>query len=198
MAVKRRMGAESSEIRAQLVEAAAQLLREEGGAAITARRISEKVGLKRHIVHYYFGTIEELIVAVLQRDEARALEGYETALQSSEPLRVIRKLGVDASVRVYEIAALAYRHEAIRAQFVKSMETFRRIQTEALTRYLALRGLQSNVPPVVVTTLMQVISQIMAAEASLGATEGHDEINAYIDRWLESFERCGLSPAVHD
>lgn len=195
--VRRRMGVESSEVRASLIEAASQILREEGGAAVTARRIAEKVGLKRQIVHYYFGTIEDLIIAILQREEAITKRAYEKALQCDEPLRVIRKIGIDASVRVHEFAALAFRHDAIRVEYIKSIQAFRRLYVEALTRHLEQRGLQSNVPLVVVTTVIQAVSQALASESMLGATEGHDEINAFIEDWLVAFAERGVSPSVH-
>ncbi len=196
MAVRRRMGVESSEVRASLIEAASQILRQEGGAAVTARRIAEKVGLKRQIVHYYFGTIEDLIIAMLRRDEAIAKSMYEESLQCEEPLRIIRKIGIDASVRVHEFAALAFRHDAIRVEFIKSVQGFRRLHVEALTRHLELRGLKSNIPLVVVTTVIQAVAQALASESMLGATEGHDEINAFIEEWLVAFAERGVSPSV--
>lgn len=195
---QRRMGTESSEVRARLIEAAAQILRDEGGAAITARRIADKVGLKRQIVHYYFGTIEELLVAMLQREEAIARQIYEEALRCDEPLRVIKKVGIDASVKAYEFIALAFRYDAVRAEYVRSVETFRRLNVAALTRHLELRGLQSNIPAAVVTMLMQAISHALTAEALLGVTEGHDEINAFIESWLVAFSARGISPTVPD
>ncbi len=193
---RRRMGAENSEVRAQLIEAAAVILREEGAAAVTARHIAEKVGLKRQIVHYYFGTIEELILAMLKRDEEGARVVYEAAMRSDEPLRAIRKIGIDASVRAYEYAVMAFRSEAIRAEYTRSLQAFRRRHTEVLVRHLEQRGLTSNLPPVVVTTVVQAVSHAIATEAALGASEGHDEINAFIEAWLTAFAERGLSPEM--
>ena len=62
LVTSRRKGAESSKTRAQLLLAAAQILCDAGARAVTARRLAEQVGLGRHIVHYYFGTIDELFV----------------------------------------------------------------------------------------------------------------------------------------
>ena len=194
----RRLGAESSEVRARLIETAAQILRSEGAAAITARRIADAVGLKRQIVHYYFGTIEELIVAMLLRDEESTRQHYEQALQGEEPLQMIRGVGIDASVRVHEFAALAFRHESIRVEYARSIEEFRRMFVDALTRHLASRGLTSNVPVVVVATMVQMMAQAVASESMLGVSEGHAEINAYLDRWLDAFSRSGTSPAIPD
>lgn len=55
---KRRMAADRSKTRAQLIEAAGRLLSKEGYAAVTARRLAEEMGIKRQTVHYYFSTID--------------------------------------------------------------------------------------------------------------------------------------------
>ena len=63
MAESRRPAEES---RAMLIEAAVEIIRTEGYGALSARRLAEKVGLKRQIVHYYFRTIEELLLSVVR------------------------------------------------------------------------------------------------------------------------------------
>ena len=69
-----RKGVESSETRAKLLQSAVLIMREEGASAVTARRLAEQFGLGRHIVHYYFGTIDELFIAIMRDEGARA--GY--------------------------------------------------------------------------------------------------------------------------
>lgn len=194
MASSRRLGSKSSEIRAQLIDAADQILQKQGSAALTARRIADQLGLSREIVHYYFGTIEDLIVALLQRDAEQSRRRYLEALEGSDPLSVIRNLGVNASVKFLEITVLSFRYEAVRAEVAKNMEEVRRLQTLALTRHLEQRGIVPNMPPVVTHTLIQVVAQIMAAEKALGVSEGHAEINEFLDHWLLEFSAHGVSP----
>jgi AcrR family transcriptional regulator len=75
----RRKGAENSKIRAQLIQGAVQILRDEGASAVTAGRLAERVGLRRHIVHCYFGTLDELFVAVMRDEGARSEETLREA-----------------------------------------------------------------------------------------------------------------------
>ena len=56
-----------SKTRAQLVDAAEQLLFEEGYAAVTSRRVGAKAGLKPQLVHYYFRTMDDLFVEIFRR-----------------------------------------------------------------------------------------------------------------------------------
>jgi len=49
------------------VEAAEQLLREQGYVAISARQVADKAGLKPQLLYYYFRTMDELVLAVSGR-----------------------------------------------------------------------------------------------------------------------------------
>ena len=42
------------------MDAAEQLLLEEGYAAVTSRRVGARAGLKPQLVHYYFRTMDDL------------------------------------------------------------------------------------------------------------------------------------------
>src|SRR5580693_6739527 len=53
--------------REAILAAAETIMTEEGYAAVTSRRVAEKAGLKSQLVHYYFGTMDELFVAVYER-----------------------------------------------------------------------------------------------------------------------------------
>src|ERR687892_985412 len=50
-----------------LLDAAERLLVEVGHAGITTRRVAEEAGVNHGLVHYYFGSIENLLVRVLER-----------------------------------------------------------------------------------------------------------------------------------
>ena len=73
----RRIGAEDSKTRAQLLDAAERLLLEEGYAAVTSRRVAAKAGLKPQLVHYYFRTMDDLFVAVFRRRADENLARFE-------------------------------------------------------------------------------------------------------------------------
>ena len=74
MTSARRIGAPDAKNRGLLLDAAEQLMIEEGYAAVTSRRLASKAGLKPQLVHYYFRTMEELFLEVFRR---RAEEGLQ-------------------------------------------------------------------------------------------------------------------------
>ena len=86
MTSARRIGAPEAKNRVVLLDAAEQLLLEEGYASVTSRRVAEKAGLKPQLVHYYFRTMEDLFLAVFHRRAEEGLAVLTTALQSPQPL----------------------------------------------------------------------------------------------------------------
>ena len=57
-----------------LLDAAERLLVEVGAAGITTRRVAEEAGANHGLVHYYFGSVEQLLVRVLERFTERLIE----------------------------------------------------------------------------------------------------------------------------
>jgi AcrR family transcriptional regulator len=195
----RRLGVENSETRAMLVKAAARLVRDEGCSAVTARRLAEEVGLKRQIVHYYFGTIEDLLIAVIRSGVARIHERLQRALDSAEPdepLRVIWEMGSTVTATIFEFSALAIRREPIRVEIKHYMEQYREIQSRALQRHLQLRGIEPAVSPVVIAIVIDSIAHTLAVERAIGVTEGHAKVRAIVEEWLQAFSKVGDTSMV--
>src|SRR5215211_8298638 len=57
-----------------LLDAAERLLVEVGYAGITTRGLAEEAGLNHGLVHYYFGSIENVLVRTLERFTERLIE----------------------------------------------------------------------------------------------------------------------------
>ena len=82
MTSARRIGAPDAKNRGLLLDAAEQLMIDEGYAAVTSRRLAHKAGLKPQLVHYYFRTMEELFLEVFRRRAEEALEAHAKLLHS--------------------------------------------------------------------------------------------------------------------
>src|SRR5215471_17047743 len=57
----------------RLLDAAERLLIDVGHEGVTTRHVSRAAGLNHGLVHYYFGSMEELFLAVLERFTARLI-----------------------------------------------------------------------------------------------------------------------------
>jgi AcrR family transcriptional regulator len=188
-----RKGAQDSEVRAQLIDAARELIQEEGIAAVTARRLADRIGLKRQIVHYYFGTLDELFIAVLEEQGDAARQRFRRALQQKTPLRVTWEEAHDASATLFEFIALAMHRESIREVLKRYMDEFREMQANALAAFFTERDI--DFPPLVCTLLLASVSQTLALERALGVTLGHADTNRLISSLLDDLE-VGKTPSL--
>src|SRR3954466_8422180 len=65
-----------------LLDAAERLLVDVGYAGITTRRLAEEAGVNHGLVHYYFGSNENLLVHMLERFTRRLIERQEQLYES--------------------------------------------------------------------------------------------------------------------
>jgi TetR/AcrR family transcriptional regulator len=188
MAQPRRLGAEGSQVRARFVDAVEAILREEGYQAVSARQVAGKAGLKTQLLYYYFRTMDDLLLAVVQRVNERRLERFEEALASPEPLRALWELNSDPSAATLaaEITSIANHREAIRAEVVEFATRFRRLQSEAVERLIPPTQDYESAGIVMIAS---ALARTIVTESVLDLTEGHADALAIIERMLARFEK---------
>jgi len=188
MAQPRRLGAEGSQVRARFVDAVEAILREDGYQAVSARQVAGKAGLKTQLLYYYFRTMDDLLLAVVQRVNERRLERFEDALASPEPLRALWELNSDPSAATLaaEITSIANHRDAIRAEVVEFATRFRRLQSEAVERLIPSTEDYESAGIVMIAS---ALARTIVTESVLGLTEGHAEALAIIERMLARFEK---------
>ena len=142
MTSARRIGAPEAKNRVVLLDAAEQLLLEEGYASVTSRRVAEKAGLKPQLVHYYFRTMEDLFLAVFRRMAEAGLSVLSTALAAPQPLWSLWRFSTqpEATRLTMEFMGLANHRKALRAEIVYYAERFREEQNKAIAAALARYG----------------------------------------------------------
>lgn len=190
---RKRRYVERPDIREALLDAAEALIREEGYAAATARKIASRVGLKHQVIFYYFGTQDELLVEVFRRFDKSNNERLENALQSETPLSGLWQVLRDpAATRLtLEFMALANHNELIRAEIARSAEAARLRQTEAIAQHLEQRGIQPQMSPQLVSLLTNAMARLLVQESSLGIHMGHAEAKTLSDASFAAFEALG-------
>lgn len=190
---ERKLGAETSATRAALVEAAHRLLLKEGYGAVTSRRIASEAGLKPQLVHYYFRSMDDLLLEVLRRGADEGERELAAALESDDPLRALWDFLSDPRPVTFttEFTAIASRNAVIRDELARYAEKFREMQTEALKRHLKQRGIVPHISPVLATVLLVSLSVILVRERELGMTMGHKEAEALVEECFRRFEAGG-------
>jgi AcrR family transcriptional regulator len=179
----RRASTADSTSRARLLDAAEQLLLEEGYSAVTSRRVGAAAGLKPQLVHYYFRSMDELFVEVFRRRADEDLALFEEAVARDGSLESLWRLNADLRSTSFsiEFVALANHRKAIRAEIARYSERFRAAQLEAFSSALAARGISAEqLPPIVALVIMTGVTQVLALEEALGFTAGHDATVSFI------------------
>ena len=64
---KQPISEQRQQVTARLMDAAEQLLYDVGYAGVTTRAVAEEAGVKHGLVHYYFGSMDELLTQTLER-----------------------------------------------------------------------------------------------------------------------------------
>jgi AcrR family transcriptional regulator len=191
MASDRRIGGPDAKNRGVLLDAAEQLMLEDGYAAVTSRRVAERAGLKPQLVHYYFRTMDEMFIEVFRRRAKQGLEALAEALQSDQPLWALWEFGTDPQTTqlTMEFMGLANHRKALRTEIAFYAERFREQQVEAMTSALRRYGYEvADVPPVVWALFATSVSQVLVLERALGMSNGHAEMLAFCEEWLRRFE----------
>lgn len=182
---------ENARSRSLLVDAADHILTEEGAHAVSARRVADRAGLKPQLVHYYFKTMDDLLIAVFRRAQEEYLQRHEHALEGRQPLDALWKLNNESqgTRRMMEFISLAGRREAVREVILESAARFRQLQIDAISRVLDERGVdRTEFPPAGVALLMATVSRGLLLEQTLGLSLGHAELRAFVTRILKTVD----------
>ncbi|CAN7149831.1 TetR/AcrR family transcriptional regulator [Phenylobacterium sp. LjRoot219] len=197
MSSNRRIGLEQSKTRALLLDATETVMREEGYAAVSSRRVASRAGLKPQLVHYYFRTMDDLFLALFQRRTDEGLARHAQALESDQPLRAMWEISRDpeGTAVIMEFSALANHRKVIAAEIQRYGEKLREMQTTAFTRHLAARGVDLELyPPAIVSVLLTSLSLFLRMEDGVGISAGHAETEALVERWLSQIDGAPRPP----
>jgi AcrR family transcriptional regulator len=173
-----------------LLDAAERLLVEVGHSGITTRRVAEEAGVNHGLVHYYFGSVENLLVRALERYTERLIERqrelYESDLPFIEKWRTATRYLFEEDVgyeKVWlELQALAWNNEALRERLARVNGEWRAVLTEAFAE--PRRELGIPMPLDALVSLVVTINLGVIVERLGGIDEGHDALFTWIDAWL--------------
>jgi AcrR family transcriptional regulator len=173
-----------------LLDATERLMRVEGYAAVSTRRVAKEVGLTPGLVHYYFPVTDDLLIAVYRRAAERTMEGFAKAISSADPVQALWRLHTDraCTALAMEFMALANHRKAIRTEIVRSTESYRAMQAAALAQ-LQKDARLSTVPAFGMSVLMAGVSSVLVMEGALGISSGHAEAKEFVEGWLSGLEQ---------
>ncbi len=192
MAKPRRMGTETSETRARILDVTEQIILADGYASVSSRRVATDAGVTPALVHYYFATLDDLFRAVLRRRVDEQLERQQRLLTSTDrPLHALWKLNneVARTGLVLEFMSLANHRKEIGAELKAIASQFRQAQLDLLRDHIERCGLAAGgVSPLATVVLLNHIAQGAILEHTIGMDLGTDEMRALVEQLLERYE----------
>ncbi len=177
-----------------LLDAAERLLVEVGHAGITTRRLAEEAGVNHGLVHYYFGSIENLLVRVLERFTAdltaRQRAMYAADVPFIEKWRQAMRYLVAEDVEYekiwLELQALAWNRPELRERVAHVNDEWRSVLLEAFEQPHREYGIPMPLDALV--SLVITFNEGVILERLSGITTGHAELLDWIEAWLERKE----------
>jgi TetR/AcrR family transcriptional regulator len=161
------------------LDAAEKLLIEVGYAGITTRLLASTASANQGLIHYYFGSLEEVFLQVLDRFTdrliARQREMYEADVPFLEKWRTAWR---------FQEEDLAAGYPKMQARVVAVTAAWRGVLHQAIGRAMEEYGIDE--PPLEVLTPLTVTFCLgYMFERVSGIRDGHDAVLGWIDGWIE-------------
>jgi AcrR family transcriptional regulator len=178
------------------LDAAERLLVEVGYAGITTRRLADEAGANKGLVHYYFGSMENLLVRVLERFTERLIVRQRAMYAADLPFLVkwrqaMRYLDEDFASGYqkvwFELQALAWNRPELRDRVAHVDAEWRAVLGEAFEQ--ARREHAIDMAGDALVALVVTFNEGLILERLSGIETGHRALIDWIDAWLESTAR---------
>ena len=173
-----------------LLDAAERLLGEVDASGITTRRVADEAGANHGLVHYYFGSVEQLLVRVLERFTERLIERQRQLYATDAPFlekwrTAMAYLDEDLPYQKiwFELQALAWNRPELQERLAWVHAEWRAVLVEAFTP--VREELELELPPEALVTLVYTFNEGLMLERLSGIETGHRELLDWIDGWLE-------------
>ena len=172
------------------LDAAERLLVQTGSAGLTTRAVASEAGANHGLVHYYFGSNENLLVRALERFTerliARQRELYAADLPFAEKWRTAMRylMSQDVSYQKIwlELQALAWNNADISERLARVNAEWRAVLTAAFDE--PRRQLGIELPLEALVSLVMTFNLGIIVERLGGIDTGHRELLDWIDRWI--------------
>jgi AcrR family transcriptional regulator len=183
------------------LDAAERLLIELGYSGITTRRVAEEAGANHGLVHYYFGSMENLFVRVLERFTERLI-ARQRAMYGRTDISGVEKwrtamgfLESDLAAgypKIWlELQALGWNRPDIAERVAQVNREWRAVLTEAFDQMLDEFDVdRDRFPLAAVVSLVMTFNEGIMVERLSGISDGHRELLEMVERWLEPLEEA--------
>lgn len=172
-------------------------MEEAGYAAVTSRRIAAKAGLKPQLVHYYFASMDDLLLELYRGLAKEMIELQAEAIRSERPLRQLWGVAADRRRRILleQFLIMSAYNPALRDE----MAHFGRIYRDEQIRFMAALARENGpdrIPwtPEFLAILFNALARAIAIEPSYGLELGNRQARQVIDYYVDLFDKAVPDP----
>ncbi len=185
--------------RDRIVDAAREILVENGHGGTSTRAVAERAGVRLSLVHYHFGGKQGLLVEVLQRENDHLLERQRELYASPGPLAEKWRIACDlldedvrsGYVRVlWELWAAGLADAELAAGWRSAMAGWRELITSVFTEWGDELDLELPVRPRALATLVANLFQGIEIELLAGVSEAEAPHREVLDAFGAMIERA--------
>jgi AcrR family transcriptional regulator len=194
-----RKAEDKNKTREAILDATETIMRNDGYAAVSSRRVAAEAGLKSQLVHYHFGTMDELFLALFQRADAQNFDRHMQAMAAPKPLRELWKLNTDRKGMglIFEFMALANHRDALRKEIARANVRTRSLQNSMLKRAFEESDVSlEKFPPNVLSLLMAGAALELVSEASIGVQDAHSDTLKFVENLLQNVEPMAATATI--
>jgi AcrR family transcriptional regulator len=186
--------AERHQTEEAFLDAAERLLVSVGHAGISTRVLAQEASANHGLVHYYFGSMENLLARVLERFTERLIarqramyaapdvpfaEKWRTAMRYLDADREYQKVW-------FELQALAWNRPVLRERVAQVDAEWRAVLRDALAEPRERYGIE--MPLEALVALVITFNEGMIFERLSGIETGQADLLEWIDGWIERKE----------
>lgn len=165
-----------------------------GYATITTRRLAEQAGVNHGLVHYYFGSMQEVFLQTLERFTDRLIDRQEALYAAPVPFvekwrTAMRYLTEDTSYQKVwlELQAMAWNDPDLRVRVAAVLARWVEVLRPAFAAGVDELGLATNSRQLeALVALVATFNQGIMLEQLLGADSGHQALLEEVDSWLDA------------
>jgi AcrR family transcriptional regulator len=185
----------------RIIDATLDLLVERGYAATSTRAVAERADTQLSLVHYHFGGKQQLLAAVLERQNEELLERQRRLYAGPEPLSEKWRTAcgyLEDDVRsgyvrvLWELWSAGLADPELAGLWREAMGGWRNLLDSVFSEWADELGLELPLPPRILATLTANIFEGIEIELLAGVTEReapHSEALEHLGALIEEAER---------
>lgn len=173
-------GPDSSEYKERLLDAAVEIIAADGIEGLTATKLANRIGLRRTVVHYHFGTMDDLLAAIVRRSFAKIRKDIQSHFNSSTLGEDIWKQYTIAMPTAEAFRARSLASEVVGEAYREVVGDLNTLLSDMLQEAYRARCLTPEVPTNVMALILVMAAQFVGSNRFLGGISNIDAVEDFV------------------